>query len=53
MDDCGGADNPVVAGVCKQLYNGRVYPCFAGDSNYRRVDQGHPGPEAPLADGRS
>ena len=53
VDDRCGTDNSVVAGICEQLHDGRIYPYFAGDRNCSGVDQSHSGPETSLADGRS
>ena len=46
MDNRRGADNSVVVGAGEQLYNGRVYPCFACYRNCCGADKSHSGAES-------
>lgn len=45
VDDCCNTGNPVAAGICEQLHDGRVHPYPAGDCRYRSAGQGHSGTE--------
>jgi len=41
VDDRGDTDNFLGTGIGEQLYDGRVYSCFACYRNYCGVDQGY------------
>jgi hypothetical protein len=45
VDDCCNTGNPVAAGACKQLHDGRVHPYPAGDCRYRGAGQYYSGSE--------
>ena len=46
MDNCNNTGNPVAAGICKQLHDGRLYPYPAGACPNCSGGQSHSGTES-------
>jgi hypothetical protein len=51
VDDRNFTGNPVAAGICNQLHDGRLYPSFAGTCRYRNTGQPHSGTQSHVISG--
>ncbi len=53
MDNCNFTGNPVAAGICKQLHDGRLHTHSAGACRYRSTGQSRSGTQSHVISGIS